>query len=145
MIPPAESMAQRVADAVTKFQIERTGHVPKSVSVLLNGDTLVVTLHEALSPAEIILSKSPDGANFVRDFHRRLFDSSVGDLRAEINRITGVAIQEAAVEVESATGAVEHTFSSGTMVQVFRLASSIAPEAWNGDLTHNSTCVQSAT
>ena len=135
-------MAQRVADAVTKFQTERTGHAPKTVTVVLNEDTLVVTLHEALSPAEIVLSQSYEGANFVRDFHRRLFDSSVGSLREEINRITGIPIREAAVEVETATGAVEHAFASGTMVQVFRLANRITPEAWNGQLTNNNECIQ---
>lgn len=137
-------MAQRVADAVTKFQTERTGHAPKTVTVVLNDDTLVVTLHEALSPAEIILSKTSDGASFVRDFHRRLFDSSVGSLREEINRITGVAVREAAVEVETATGAVEHTFASGTMVQVFRLANGISPEAWNGQIKKSGVCCQPA-
>ncbi len=140
MKTPVGTMAQRVADAVTKFQTERTGHAPKTVTVVLSDATLVVTLHEALSPAEIILSRTPDGANFVRDFHRRLFDSSVGSLREEINRITGVPIRESAVEVETATGAVEHAFASGTMVQVFRLANSITPEAWNGQVRNDSDC-----
>ena len=138
----AGTMAQRVADAVTTFQTERTGHAPKTVTVVLNDDTLVVTLHEALSPAEIVLSQSPEGANFVRDFHRRLFDSSVCALRAEIDRITGVPIREAAVEVETGTGAVEHAFASGTMVQVFRLANSITSEAWNGPVKKDSVCGQ---
>ena len=129
-----ETMAQRVADAVTKFQTERTGHAPKTVTVILNDDTLVVTLYDALSPAEVILSKTPEGASFVRDFHRRLFDSSVGALREEINRITRVAIREAALEIETAAGSVEHAFASGTMVQVFRLASNIAHEDWNGQV-----------
>ncbi len=137
-------MAQRVADAVTKFQTERTGHAPKTVTVILNDDTLVVTLHEALSPAEITLSRTPYGASYVQDFHRRLFDSSVEALREEINRITGVAIREAAVEVETTSGAVEHAFSSGTMVQVFCLANSITPEAWNGHTKKNSVCCQPA-
>ena len=137
-----ETMAQRVADAVTKFQTERTGHAPKTVTVVLNDDTLVVTLYDALSPAEVILSKTPDGASFVRDFHRRLFDSSVGSLREEINRITRVAIREAALEIEASSGAVEHAFASGTMVQVFRLASSIAHEDWNGHLPNISVCTK---
>ena len=38
---------------------------------------------------------------------------------------------EAAAEVETTTGAVVHAFTSGTMVQVFRLASIISAEAWN--------------
>ena len=38
-------MAEQIAQAATAFQQQRTGHEPKSVSVVLSGDTLVVTLH----------------------------------------------------------------------------------------------------
>lgn len=127
------TMAQQVADAIIKDQTERTGIAPRSVTVVLSDDTLVVTLHDALSPAEINLSKTSEGANSVREFHRRLFETSVGGLRAEINRITGLSIREAAAEVETATGAVIHAFTSGTMVQVFRLTGRISPEVWNAN------------
>ena len=46
------TMAQQIAQAVSAFQERRTGHPPQSVTVILSEDTLVVTLHEALSPAE---------------------------------------------------------------------------------------------
>jgi len=126
------SMAQQVAQAISVFQEQRTGHPPKAVTVVLSDDTLVVTLHEALSPAERALTTTPEGALQVQEFHRQLFKSSVDLLREEIKRITGVAVGEAAVEVETTTGAVVHAFTSGTMVQVFRLAGKIAAEAWNG-------------
>ena len=51
----------------------RTGHVPKSVTVVLSESTLVITLHGALSPAEKALAKSPAGAAQVQEFHRQLF------------------------------------------------------------------------
>jgi len=127
------TMAQQVADAIIKYQTERTGIAPKSVTVVLSDDTLVVTLHDALSPAEINLSQTSEGANSVREFHRQLFESSIDGLRAEINRITGLSIREAAAEVETATGAVIHAFTSGTMVQVFRLTGRITPEVWNSN------------
>jgi uncharacterized protein YbcI len=127
------TMAQRVAEAIIVFQEKRTGYPPKAVTVVLSDDTLVVTLHEALSPAEKALASTPEGAAQVQEFHRQLFKSSAGLLREEINRITGVAVVEAAAEVETTTGAVVHAFTSGTMVQVFRLAGSISAEAWNGN------------
>ncbi len=127
-----ETMAQQVAAAVTTFQTQRTGHAPKAVTVVLSNDTLVVTLHEALSPAEIALSQSPEGAAQVQEYYRQLFDTSVDGMRQEIKRITGVAIREAAVEVETTTGAVVHAFTSGVMVQVFRLTGGISADAWNG-------------
>lgn len=131
MNKPNPSMAQQVALAASAFQQQRTGHVPKAVTVVLSEETLVVTLHGALSPAEQALSQTPAGAAQVQEYHRQLFKSSVDLLREEIKRITGVAVREAAAEVELTTGAVVHAFTSGTMVQVFRLTHSISAEIWN--------------
>jgi uncharacterized protein YbcI len=127
------TMAEKVAQAISAFQEQRTGYPPKAVTVVLSDDTLVVTLHEALSPAEKALSRTPEGAAQVQDFHRQLFKDSVDLLRHEIKRITGVAVGEAAAEVEPTTGAVVHAFTSGTMVQVFRLSGTISAEAWSGN------------
>ena len=127
------TMAQQVAEAISVFQERRTGYPPKAVTVVLSDDTLVVTLHEALSPAEKALANTPEGAAQVQEFHRQLFESSVDLLREEIRRITGVAVGEAAAEVETMTGAVAHAFTSGRMVQMFRLAGRISAEAWNGN------------
>jgi hypothetical protein len=49
----------------------------------------------------------------------------------EIKRITGVAVREAAAEVETATGTVIHAFTSGTIVQVFQFASVVSNESWS--------------
>ena len=125
------TMAQQVAQAISRFQEQRTGHTPKAVTVVLSDDTLVVTLHEALSPAEKALSRSPNGAAQVQEYHRQLFKSSVDLLLKEIKRITGVAVGQAAAEVETTTGAVVHAFTTGTMIQVFRLAGKISADAWN--------------
>ncbi len=115
------TMTERVGFAASDFHHQRTGHMPKAVSVVLSEDTLVVTLHDALSPAEKALAASPAGATQVQEYHRQLFQCSVAAMGQEILRITGVAVREAALEVESTTGAVVHAFTSGTMVQVFRL------------------------
>jgi uncharacterized protein YbcI len=134
------TMAQQVAQAVSVFQQRRTGYPPKAVTVVLSEDTLVVTLHEALSPAEKALASTPEGAVQVQEFHRQLFKNSVDLLRQEIKRITGIAVGEAAAEVETTTGAVVHAFTTGTMVQVFQLAGNISAETWNasgpGDQSH---------
>jgi uncharacterized protein YbcI len=127
------TMAEQVAQAISVFQERRTGYPAKAVTVVLSDDTLVVTLHEALSPAEKALSRTPEGAAQVQEFHRQLFKDSVGLLREEIRRITGVAVGEAAAEVEATTGAVVHAFTTGTMVQVFQLGGRISAEAWSGN------------
>jgi uncharacterized protein YbcI len=126
------TMAQQVAQAASVFQQQRTGLVPRSVNVVLSEDTLVITLHGALSPAEQTLARSPDGAAQVQEFHRQLFTNSADTLRQEIKRITGVEVREARAEVETTTGTVVQVFSTGTMVQVFLLAHSVPADTWNG-------------
>jgi uncharacterized protein YbcI len=127
------TMAEQVAQAARDFQQQRTGHVPKAVTVVLSNDTLVITLQEALTPAEQALAKSAAGAAQVQEFHRQLFASSADSLRREIKRITGVEVREATAEVETTTGTVVQIFTSGTMVQVFRLAEGISTAKWNGN------------
>jgi uncharacterized protein YbcI len=125
------SMAEQIAEAATAFQQERTGHPPKSVSVVLSGDTLVVTLHGALSPAEQAMALSSEGAARVREFHRQLFLNASGALRQQITRITGMDVREATAEVEPTSGSVVHVFTSGTMVQVFQLAGDVPTGSFN--------------
>ena len=137
MDQPTLTMAQQIAQAASTFEEQRTGIVPSSVTVVLSDNTLVVTLHGALSAAEKALSKTPEGAAQVQDFHRQLFASSAEPLRQEIKRITGVDVREAAAEVEPATGTVVQVFTSGAMVQVFLLAHGIAHAAWTGNGERN--------
>ena len=114
-------IAQQLARVASRFQEQRTGHSPKTVTVVLSADTLVVTLHEALTPAEKALARSPAGAAQVQEFHRQLFATSTEEMRREIKRITGRQVREAAAEIETATGTVVHAFTTGAMVQVFLL------------------------
>jgi uncharacterized protein YbcI len=132
MDKPTLTMAQQIARAASDFEQQRTGHVPKSVSVVLSDTTLVVTLHGALSPAEKALAKSPKGAAQVQDFHRQLFANASDSLRQEIKRITGVEVREATAEVEPTTGTVVGVFTTGTTVQVYLLAHSVPENTWNG-------------
>jgi uncharacterized protein YbcI len=122
-------MAKQVALVAADLQQQRTGHAPQSVGVVLSEDTLVITLLEALTPAEKALSKTPQGAARVQDFHRQLFANSVDEMRQEIKRITGREVREAAAEVETATGTVVHAFTTGAMVQVFLLKPHASPDA----------------
>ncbi len=116
------TVADQIARAICTFQHETTGHTPTAVTVVLSEDTLVITLHEALTPAERAMAKSADGAAQLQEFHRQLFASSSESLRQEINRITGRQVREAAAEVEPTSGSIVHAFTTGTTVQVFLLA-----------------------
>ena len=127
------SMAEQIARAASAFEQQRTGHAPKSVSVVLSEDTLVITLRGALSPAEMALAKSPAGAAQIQEFHRQLFANASYSLRQEIKRITGAEVREAAAEVETARGSVMQVFATGTVVQVFQLAHPVPADAWSGN------------
>ncbi len=128
------SMAQQIARAAIAFEQRRTGnHGPKSVTVVLSEGTLVIALHEALSPAEKALARTPAGAAQVQEFHRQLFASSSDSLRQEIKRITGMEVREATAEVEPVTGAVVQAFTTGNVVQVFQLVGSVPTDTWSGN------------
>lgn len=116
------AIARELASAATRFQLQRTGHIPTAATVVLSNDTLVVTLHDALTPAEKALSRTAEGAAKVQEYHRQLFANSIEAMRSEIKRLTGRDVREAIVEIEPKTGAVVHAFTSGTMVQVFLLS-----------------------
>jgi len=132
LIRSNSTMAQQIAQAAIAFEQKRTGHRPTSVTVVMSDNTLMITLHGALSPAEKALAKSPAGAAQVQDFHRQLFSSAAASLRQEIKRITGVEVREATAEVEPTTGTVVQAFTTGTVVQVFLLACDVPSETWSG-------------
>jgi uncharacterized protein YbcI len=135
------AMAQEIARLAIAYQTERTGHAPASVTVVLSENTLVITLHDALTPAEKALALSADGAAKVQEFHRQLFNNSAKKLRDEIKRITGRDVHEAAAEVEPASGTVVHAFTTGNVVQGFLLDGGMRTGAYsgNGAAKHHST------
>ena len=127
------SVAHQIAQAASALEQRRTGRTPRSVAVILSENTLVITLHGALSPAEKAMAQSPEGAVQVQEFHRQLFINSANELRQEIKRITGVEVREATTEVETTTGTVVQVFTTGTMVQVFLLAQGVPADSWSGN------------
>ena len=122
------TIAEQVAQAAKALQQQRTGHAPKAVTVILGEDTLVITMHDALTPAEKALALNSIGASQVQEFHRQLFLASADALRKEIKRITGRDVREAAAEIMPATGTVVHAFTTGNVVQVFLLSEVVPAE-----------------
>lgn len=115
------AMASEIAQLAITCQTERTGHAPTSATVVLSDDTLVITLYEALTPAERAISQNSAGAAQVQEFQRQLFLNSTARLRTEIKRITGREVCEAAAKIKATTGTVVHAFTTGNVVQVFSL------------------------
>lgn len=114
-------LTRQVARVAGELQQKRTGVAPTAVSAILSRNTLVVTLDDALTPAEQALLRTLQGAAQVQEFHRQLFASSSRSIRERIKTITGRDVREATAEIETETGAIAHAFKSGAMVQVFLL------------------------
>ncbi len=133
MNQPKAGMAEQIAQAAIAFEQRRTGsQLPKSATVVLSKGTLVITLHDALSPNERAMALSPGGAAKIQEFHRQLFATGSGSLREEIKRITGMEVREATAELEPMSGAVVHAFTTGDVVQVFSLDGRVPTEVWSG-------------
>lgn len=130
MSEPGSTIAQQIAKAAIEFEHQRTGHAPRSAVVVMGGDTLAITLHGVLSPAEEALLKTPTGAARLQELHRELFAAGYARLRSEITRITGVDVRDATSEIDTGAGAVVKVFAPGVVVQVFLLAEPVATESW---------------
>jgi uncharacterized protein YbcI len=113
----------------SRFQEQRTGRRPTAATAVLSKDTLVITLNDALTPAEKALSQTPQGAAQVQEFHRQLFAGSTTEMHQEISKLIGRRVKEVAAELDPATGSVVHAFSTGDMVQVFLLTPDNPPKA----------------
>jgi uncharacterized protein YbcI len=119
------TIVKQLAQLAKDYQHQRTGHLPGTVSVDLSDNAVIVTLHEALTPAEKALSKNPAGAAQVQEFHRQLFIDSSHAFRTEITRLTGRQVREATAEMGA--GPFIHAFTTGTIVQMFLLAPGMLP------------------
>src|SRR5271163_966924 len=97
------SMAQQIAQTAIAFEEQRLGRKPTSVTVVLGGNTLVITMQGVLSAAEKALSATPEGATQVQEFHQQLFKLSSDPLRQEIKRITRLQVCEAVAKDLAAT------------------------------------------
>jgi uncharacterized protein YbcI len=133
MIKSNSPMAEKVAQAAVAFEQQRAGHAPKWVTVVMCETTLVITLHEALSPAEMALAKTPAGAARVQEFHHGLFANAAESMRQEIKRISGVEVREAREEIKPTNCTVVQTFANGTVVQVYLLACNVPTQTWGGN------------
>jgi len=132
------ALSEELARIALAMQAERTGHTPKAVTVVASEETVVLTLHEASTPAEKILARTESGAAKVEQYHRALFAVSCDELLKETQRLTGRKVRDAAVVVEPATGSIIHAFTSGTVIQIFQLEPDGMPTSVSAGILRNS-------
>ncbi len=127
------SVAQQIAQAASAFERRRTGHTPQSVAVILSENTLVITLHGALSPAERRWPKTRPAPPKCRSFIGSCLSTPPTRCAKRSRELPGVEVREATAEVEPTSGTVVQVFTTGTVVQVFLLASGVTAGSWNGN------------
>lgn len=110
--PSAKRLARHVAQATGSFENLLVGRSPTSVTVVADGDWMVVTLHEAFTETERRVARDDAGAARVDAFHRYLFEHSLDALATHVRRATGVEIRGAIAHVDMHTGSVLKTFTT---------------------------------
>jgi len=117
----AHRVARQVAQAAGTFEHVLLGRAPTSVTVVTDGDWMVVSLHEPFTPPERRMTRDAEGAARVCDFHRYLFEQSLDSLSGHVRRRTGVELRGAIAHVDVATGSVLKTFTTSRDVDLFLL------------------------
>ena len=120
-----QRLARQVAQAAGTFEHLLTGRAPASVTVVSDGDWLVVSLLEPFTPLERRLAADAAGAARVRDFHRYLFDESLDSLRSHLRRNTGVELQSGVAHIDTANGSVLKTYTTNPAVELFLLGEGV--------------------
>jgi uncharacterized protein YbcI len=119
--PSAKRLARHVAQATGSFENLLVGRSPNSVTIVADGDWMVVTLHESFTDTERRIARDAAGAARVDAFHRYLFDHSLEALAAHVRKATGVEIRGAIAHVDRHTGSVLKTFTTHPNVDLLLL------------------------
>jgi uncharacterized protein YbcI len=113
-------LARSVAQAAGTFEHLLMGRVPTSIVVATEGDSLVLTIHEAFSPTERrVAADGTGGMAKVEAYHRYLFDNGLPALCSHVRACTGVSLRGAVAHVDQRTGSVLKTLTTRATVDVF--------------------------
>lgn len=131
--------AERVARSVMEFELDREGHLPRHVTVILSHQTVVITLEGALSLIEQSLARNADGAAHVEDFHRHLFTRPPMELWKKICEITNQPESGEDSGEEAPPNTCVRVFANGTVVHVLLLKNPVPTSAWSGSWSPRAT------
>jgi uncharacterized protein YbcI len=118
---PARRVARQVAHAAGTFEHLLLGRAPTSVTIVADGDRMVVSLHEPFTETERRMAGDTEGSARVCEFHRYLFEHSLDSLIGHVRRQTGVELRGAIAHVDVVTGSVLKTLTTSPDVDLFLL------------------------
>ena len=108
-----EQLSSSLARIITCFEEEELGARPSRVTVMVEGDLVVVHLLEVLSPSERALARTEAGQTMLQRFNTLLFNS--GSSPSAMEQVAQVLGREV-IEVQTSLSAL-----SGSLVVVFTL------------------------
>jgi hypothetical protein len=121
-----QRLARRVAHAAGTFEHLLVGRVPASVTVVTDGEWMVLSIHEAFSPGERrVATNGNGGPGKVEAYHRYLFNQGLESLCGHVRTCTGVWFRSGAVHVDRETGSVLKTLTTRPAVDMFLLGEGV--------------------
>jgi len=121
-----QRLARRVAHAAGTFEHLLVGRVPSSVTVVTDGEWMVLSIHEAFSPGERrVATNGNGGPGKVEAYHRYLFNQGLESLCGHVRTCTGVWFRSGAVHVDRETGSVLKTLTTRPAVDMFLLGEGV--------------------
>jgi len=99
-----ETVEERIATAITRFEIAQMATRPESVSVALRPNHVVATLEGVACPAERDYSTDAISRRRLDELHARTFEAAKMDLENEVAGILGREVSNSSYTVDPQTG-----------------------------------------
>ncbi len=94
----------RLGEAIIKFEKEYLGRGPAETKAYIVDDMVLVRLKGVLTPAEVHLAKSPDGADLIKRTRLKLVDGAREILEKIVFELTGSRVVTLHTDISTRKG-----------------------------------------
>jgi uncharacterized protein YbcI len=94
----------RLGEAISKFEKEYLGRGPAETKAYIVDDMVLVRLKGVLTPAEVHLAKSPDGADLIKRTRLKLVDGAREILEKIVFELTGSRVVTLHTDISTRKG-----------------------------------------
>jgi uncharacterized protein YbcI len=94
----------KIAEAITKFELEQMGRGPKEKKAYIIGEMIVLQLKGVLTKAECKLAESEDGAELIKQIRTKLLEKARPVLEKMIEKIVSAKIVSMHSDISTRTG-----------------------------------------
>lgn len=100
----SQQVVEEIVRATTRFLKERLGHGPEAYRTYRVDDMIVIRLLKALTTAEYVVAKTPEGRRSIKDTGSRLIGELRPYLEDLIKKSTGADVISVHTDLSTATG-----------------------------------------